>query len=177
MAKDPSISETGNWNVASRYSDEKIMDILIKLDMYETASEFGVLGLEAELTTFPKERIKIRLRSLTWFHHFLKLIIKNSKFAIKNKDDKEKMEDYLKELKELKPFLDQVKKVSHNQKTKTKEYNINEKPFNIILDKLSEIKSELNEQLNRADLIFVSPETFDPKKLKEQIEEEVTFSG
>jgi len=171
------ISESGNWNVAGRYTDLKIMKWLYLIDVYEEMAKFGTSSMLDELIVAEDMKNKSKVIALSRLFHTTLKLIKNTKFAIRLHDDKERLENFLKDLLELKKLLPLISYDTFNQKTKKKITQIETKNFNFVLDKLIDINSEILEPLNRANLIFTSVDEFDPDKIKKQMEEDITFAG
>ena len=168
-------SETGNWNAAKEYSETKIMKWLLLADRYEWISEFGAEDLFDELTANPQDIILMRLKAIQRLAKALELICDNSTFAIKNPADKKLMKDYGKEIKKIRGILKNVHKVERDRDRK--KIVLDEKLFNDCLSYLMGIKKDVLDPMNRADLIFVYKETFDPKKFKENLKEDLSELG
>lgn len=171
-----SVSETGNWNVASDYSQLKIMKPLLLCDEYEIIATFGAGTLIEDLQqNFNTDLIKIKA-----FKRLIKqllLLIDNSIFAVKNqglKEDLQKLKDELKKINKIVPALSKIRK---NQKTKVKELIIYEEKYDKVLERVVEIKAEINEPLNKSHLIFTDKEEFDPKEQKKKIFDDITNRG
>ncbi len=169
------LSEHGNWNVAADYSRLKIMKPLYLCDEYETIATFGHLDFYDEVTQdINVDSIKIR-----GFKRLVKtliLVISNSKFAIQSKE-KEKLLKYDKELKRYYKIVQALYTYKKNDLKKTKELIIHVEKYDKALDRILEIKSLINEPLNKYDLIFTHKEDFDVKKYKKQIIEDAIQRG
>ena len=169
------VSELGNWNVAADYSKLKIMKPLDFADHYENIARFGYDTLMEQL-----ENINIPLDTLKLigFERLVNELIKlcgNSKFAMKVGDTKEQLEDYednLKKMRRLIPLLYRV--ITKNKK---KVVVIHEQIYYKSLDYVIEIKSKLNEPLNKNHLIFTDKQEFSPKAYKKQIMEDAQSRG
>lgn len=170
------ISETGNWNVAADFSKLKIMKQLYLADEYETIATFGAEDLFEELTADDNLKTISRLRALKRLLKTLQMIINNTKFAVK-KQDKEPMKKFLEQLNKINEAMPLIESESYNQKTGRYKTEIIETHFSKVLNSLIQIKSEINEPLNRADLIFTHTEEFDPKAAKEAIKKLLTETG
>lgn len=179
MGKDEgyNISETGNWNVASDYSRLKIMKPLYNCDIYENIAKFGYDSLNEQLEQYGIPEESLRLMGLDRLIHELLKLIQNSKFAMKASGTKETLEGFEEILKAILEHTPNISSIKVNQIRKTKETKINEKVFNLILNKVLEIKSEINEPLNKNDLIFTSQEDFDPVAYKKEVFEQATTRG
>ena len=171
------ISETGNWNVASDYSRLKIMKPLYNCDIYENIAKFGYDSLMEELDNYAIPVESLRLMGLDRLIHELLKLIQNSKFAMKIKGTKETILKYEETLLNLLKFTPFISTVKVNQVKRTRTVRINEKLFNKILKKALEVKSNINEPLNKNDLIFTSKEEFDPIAYKQQIFKDATTRG
>ena len=170
-------SESGNWNVAADYSKFKIMRPLYNCDIYENIAKFGYDSLGEQLDNYGMPEETLRLMGLDRLIHELLKLIQNARFAMKKKGSQEQVEEYEKTLTKLLQFTPKISKVRVNQIKKVKETKIDEKLFNLILNKVLEIKSSLNEPLNKNDLIFTSKEEFDPIEYKKQIFDRATTQG
>lgn len=165
------ISELGNWNVASDFVREKIMKPLIKIDMFEDLAEKGYESIAEELYFWyapPNDVVKIK--GFRWMIDEMIKLILNAKFALKKSGTKATILKYKKQLEEIKGVLPHLIKITHNSITKTQNVSItNQTIYYELLDKVKEIKSKINEPLNKNNLIFVDSEEFDPQAYKEQI--------
>ena len=163
------VSDYGNWNVAADYSRLKIMKHLYYADEYETIATFGFADFEEELS-YKGSTDFLKLKGFKRLIKSLLMIISNSKFAIKGQEKKD-LEEYTKELRRYLDVIDSLYKYTHNQQKKTKELIIIPEKYDKALDRIVEIKSLINEPLNRYDLIFTHKDEFDPKKFKEAIKQ------
>lgn len=169
------LSETGNWNVASDYSRLKIMKPLYLCDEYETIATFGHLDFYDEIT----QNIEVDLIKIRGFKRLIKaliLVINNSKFAIQSKA-KEDLLDYLKELKRYYKIMPTLYSYKVNQLQKTKNLKIIPEKYDPALERVLDIKSLINEPLNKADLIFTHREEFNPQAYKKQIIKDASERG
>ena len=171
------ISETGNWNVAADYSRLKIMKPLYNCDIYENIAKFGYNSLQEQLENYGIPEESLRLMGLDRLIHELLKLIKNAKLAMKKPKTKDTLIGYEEILKSLLIYTPQVSSVKVNQVRKTKETKIDEKLFNMILNKVLDIKEKINEPLNKNDLIFTSKEEFDPAAYKKMIFDQATTKG
>lgn len=161
------ISETGNWNVASDFSRIKVMKPLDYIDHYENIAKFGYDTMLEEIQNYgvPLDELK-----LMGFNRLLSEMLKlcsNVRFAMKRGKTREELEKIEKRLKGIKALIPQLYKTISK---KNRRYLVlKEKEYFIVLDKVLELKSELNEPLNKNHLIFTDREEFDPKAYKKQI--------
>lgn len=161
------LSEYGNWNVASDYSRLKIMKPLYLSDEYETISTFGYLEFFDEVDS-DKNLDVLKIRGFRRLIKVLILVINNSKFAIKGQHKKD-LEEYRKELERFYKVISKLHKYTRDDRTKTRELIIIPDKYDPALERVIEIKSLINEPLNRFDLIFTHTEEFDPKAYKEKV--------
>jgi len=176
--EDATISETGNWNVADRFTKVKIMEPMVKCEFYEDLAQFGYESFIDELVDYyniPMDVMKVK--GLTHLIKELLKICKNVKFAMKVGKSKEELQKLEEELNILKKVLPDLYKISVDQVRKTKKIVIFPAKFELILNKVIEIKSKMNEPLNKNDLIFVSKEEFDPAVYKAKMIERMTKKG
>jgi len=169
------ISETGNWNVASDYSRIKIMKPLDFVDHYENIARFGYDTLIEQLENFgiPLDTLK-----LIGFERLINELIKlcgNAKFAMKSKGTKTTLENIEEKLKNIRQYMPLLSKTITKQGKK--EVKLENEKYYKLLDVVSQIKSQLNEPLNKNHLIFTDKEEFDPKAYKKQIMEDSRTRG
>lgn len=175
MGKDFETSETGNWNVADKWSE-----IMIFKSLYETSENlkiamFGCSDLMEDFTFDENTKTTARIKALKWAKYSLEQSIKNSLFAIKNEPDKKKLREYLKDLVELNLFMDKIEdKKRMGDKIKIE---INTDIFNFVFDMLSKVFMEITEPMNKSDLIFTHKETFNAKDFKKKIIDDFVEEG
>lgn len=169
------MSEYGNWNVASDYSRLKIMKQLYLADEYEVIATFGFSDLIDELNVETSIDV-LKIRGFKRLIKCLIMLINNSKFAITG-NFKKTLLDFKKELDRYWSITPTLYKYKRDEKNKTQELKLNQEDYNKALERISDIKSEINEPLNRFDLIFTHKEDFDPKKAKEMIKAALTSTG
>lgn len=176
---DSSVSETGNWNVADKYTKNKIMRPLNLCDYYEDVACFGYDSLIEELINFnsPPNDV-IRYKAIVRLVRELIRLIDNAKFALKVANTKKDALKYKSMLIKIKKSLPNLVKTSHNHLEhssvmKIKNYDL----FDKYLDNLSMIKSKLNEPLNKNHLIFTDKEEFDPRKFKQTKKDRMINQG
>ncbi len=168
------VSDYGNWNVASDYSRLKIMKQLYLADEYETIATFGFSDFFDELSIAVDTDI-LKIRGFKRLIKSLMMVIDNSIFAIK-KNEKETLKKLRAELTRYWNILPTLFKYKVNQKSRSRKLELNEE-YQKALERVIEIKAEINEPLNRYDLIFTHKEDFDPQKAKELIKKRLTEIG
>lgn len=178
MARDnwAEMSDTGNWNVAGDYTRLKIMKLLYYLDEYETIAKFGTSEMVEEFVIDDATKNQARMKAIKRFVRTLLLLIGNTKFALK-KEDKPIFDEWKETLKRLEKVLPMLETRITNQVRKTTEIKINEEKFNCVLDILIEIKENINEPLNKADLIFTYRDEFDPDEYKAAVKRKLITTG
>lgn len=173
------ISETGNWNVADQYSKSKIMRPLNLCDYYEDIASFGYESIIDELINFktpPNDLIKIK--AMKRLIRELIRLIDNAKFALKIGNSKKLVLGYKENLKKIEIVVPKLIRVKKNNIEKTSTVTIKDSIlFQDILNQISEIKSKINEPLNRNHLIFTDKEEFDPVAFKESRKERMINKG
>lgn len=177
MAKDyDSISETGNWNVASEYARLKIMKPLYLADEYETIATFGTSDFFEEIQiNYDTDFLKIK--AFKRLVNILVMLIDNTKFAIKTPGDQTTLENLRKNLKRIEKLSPILYKVNKNNIKKIKTIKIEEEIFSSLLEEVLSMKSQINECLNKSDLLFTNKTEFDPKEHKDALFKSVTQEG
>ncbi len=170
------ISETGNWNVADGFSKSKIMEVLVKADLFQEKATFGFsYFLEDKSQIHPDNINDLRIEGMIHLLDELTNLIYNTRFAVKK--EREVLEKLLKELKAAKKIIPQIYKTVNNEVQNTSKTIIDEKNYQKILDRVIEIKSEINEPLNKNHLIFTDKEEFDPQAYKQGIKDRMINHG
>ncbi len=170
------ISDTGNWNVAADYSKLKIMKQLYLADEYETIATFGFVDFIDELN-FNVNTDVLKIRGFKRLIKTLLLIINNTSFAIRKTTDKDKMKKLKEELERFWKVVPVLFEYKQNQRNKTKELKVVEEDYDKAMERVIEIKAEINEPLNKYDLIFTHKEEFDPAAAKRMIKDELINTG
>lgn len=171
------ISETGNWNVAADFSREKIMKPMIKCDFYEDIAKFGEENIIEELMGYGLPHDMIRFSGFRRLVEELIKLCNNAKFAMKKpgtKDELHGYKDILEKIRKSFPLLYETKKDNYK---KTQQIKLIEDKFEKALLLTIEIKSDLNEPLNKNHLIFTDKEEFDPQAFKEKLKNRITDKG
>lgn len=168
--------QSGNWNVAKPYTSEKILKWLVNIDIYQTIAEFGTHELINDIT-MENDNLRnfARTKALRRWIHAMTTLLNNTKFAIKSKDQSS-FEEHLKKLKIIKNSLPKIESII-KKGSRVDTFKIKEKLFNKVADDLNKIMDEINDKLNRANLIFTYTEEFDYKKVKDNYKEEFSTSG
>jgi hypothetical protein len=172
-------SETGNWNIAENWSNEMIFKPFYECSQYLTIAKRGTSSIEEDFIFDEQTKVRSRINSLEWARDKLEQGIRQSLFAIRNSNDRKKVQDFLKEIVDLDngsncPMSLVFNKVTDRDKTKIE---INEEMFKIVFNCLKRIFTEVTEPMNRSDLIFNFKEQFDPKKAKKRIKEDFINTG
>lgn len=168
------ISDTGNWNVASDFSRLKIMKHLHLADIYSNIATFGYDDFYGEL---PND-FSIDYNKIIGFERLLECLITlidNSHFAVRI--DRDTLDKSKKELLRIKNIIPVLYRIQKNQIKKTQQLIIDSKNYEKVLEKVKEIKSEINEPLNKNHLIYTDKEVFDPQKYKKEIFDSATKKG
>lgn len=171
------VSETGNWNVASDYARSMIMEEIYLAKEYSRIARFGTTTLQEELEGIYGNKQEMQLKGFERLLDCLITLIDNSLFAIKNKNDKKKLNGYRITLKKIEKIIPKLYAQIINNIKKTRELNINYKVYHPVLETVLKIKSRINEPLNKAHLIFTDKEEFDPKEFKKRMKERMVNKG
>lgn len=176
MGYDREPSETGNWNVAEKYSDSKIMRLLNLIDSYELIATFGTSNMIDQYVMNQRDQDFAKVMAIKWYHKTLGMLIDNTIFAVKPKDG-DKLSEFRKDLKKIKPTLSKLYDSGVDVRSKRPTIKIAEDKFDQILEMLIKIKTEMNTPLNQADLIFTHKEIIDPVKMKEMAKQKFINEG
>ena len=142
------VSESGNWNVADKFSKVKIMLPLAKCEFYEDLAQFGYESFIDELVNWYSIPMDVvRLKGLTRLIKELLRLCKNTMFAMKKAGSKKQLEDIEKELKDIQKILPVLYKINYSNVKKTKEVRIIPDKFDRVLEKVIDIKSRCEELL------------------------------
>lgn len=172
------ISETGNWNVADSFSKIKVMVPLATCDIYEDIARYGYDSFFEELDNVSIDKDELKIRGLDRLINELIKLAKNTRFAMKKEKTQEEMKTLEKHLYKIRDkILPFATKTSVNHRDNTKSVKIDKKIFNRILEAVSEIKSDMNNPLNRNHLIFTDKEEFDPIAFKNRIKDRIINRG
>ena len=176
--KEAMISESGNWNVADQYTKSKIMRPLNLCDFYEDIAMFGYESIADELINYsspPNDVIKYK--ALLRLLHELIRLIDNCKFALRKGKTKQEVLGYKKQLIDLQKMCPKLIKTRINQSGSRVFEIINLSQFEKLLYIVCQIKSKINEPLNKNHLIFTDREEFDPKGFKKDLKERMITQG
>lgn len=168
-------SETGNWNIANNWANEMIFKPFYEASQYKTIAKFGCSDIEEDFTFDDQTKVMSRIKALNWYKDKMEQGIRQCLFAIRNSNDKKRVQDFLAEIIDLNKVLEMVsEKIVDRDKYKI---NINEDAFNLVYNCLNRIFTEVTEPMNKSDLIFNYREQFDPKKAKKRIKDDFITTG
>jgi len=163
--------QSGNWNVAKPFTNEKILKWLVFIDEYQTIATFGYSELEHDIYN---NNINLqntaRIGALKRLIHAISTLARNTKFALKTKEDKKEFDGHISRLKKINKIINKLV-TTIKRGNKIIEIKINENLFGLIMDDIEDIMDDMNNRMNNADLIFTHTEEFDPKKAKEKLRE------
>jgi hypothetical protein len=165
------ISESGNWNVAIDYTKLKIMKWLYMADDYEVMAIFGTSEVVEEFLPNWNDKLKneLRIKGMYRYIDALMRVITNSKFAIRKKEDQQLLIGYYNDLEKYRDIVKYTFRKTTNQSTKKANIEIFEDRFENVINKIIQIKMDLNEPLNRSDLIFSFQDILDPSEMKKKL--------
>ena len=172
------ISESGNWNMASDFVKINIVQVMIKCNSYEELALFGYDSILDELINYdqiPNDYIKlVGLKRL--IRELIKLI-KNTNFSMKASGTKERVKEIESKLYRIEKVIPALYTETFNQINKTKKIMIDYENFNKVLENVLNLKSEINDPLNKNHLIFTDKEEFDPSTFKNRIKDRIINKG
>ena len=162
--------QSGNWNVAKPYTQDKILKWLVLIDEYQTIATFGYSKIESDVFIRDSNlKNTARLQAFKRLIHAMLSLIRNTKFAIK-KDSKLKFDTHSTRLLLIEKSMWKLR-IEKKRGTRIVELNINEELFDKMMSEIITIIDDINTRLNEADLIFAHTEEYDPKKIKEGYKE------
>lgn len=162
------LGDTEAWNVAKLYAHLKIMKHLAMLDTYETIAEYGTESLEDTTGMNDDDLTLKRIDALRRFQTTLRMLIGNTRFAVR-KGDRRKVDKFYKKVVGLKKYIDKIHSVITDDVSHHNEIEIDEELFDAILEILIEIKDDINTPLNNANLIFRPSDEVDLDKIIDEI--------
>ncbi len=171
-------SETGNWNVADSFVKLKIMMPMIKCEAYEDIALNGYEDFVDELGNLGVSTDELRIRGLRRLINELIKLAKNTLFAMKKVSTEKNMigfKDNLEAIRDI--FLPRSFRQQKDEGTGITSLKINKEIFDLLLEKVSMLKSDMNLPLNQNHLIFWDKEEFDPKAFKERIKQRIITQG
>jgi len=169
--------ETGIWNVATGYSFDILMYHIYWIDRYEILAKHGAIDVNQELGLSEYEKKEGKIIGINWFYTHLYSLVSNSKFAVKKKEEREKLDKIQKNLKKFEKYLKEVKKEKINQQTNSVRIEINEKLFELCLENLIKLKEEIFPILYRANIVFQYKENYSPEDIKKMHMKRLTEVG
>lgn len=171
-------SESGNWNVAARFSEKKIMEAMTKCEYFKDVAEFGFQSLTEQLMNYNVSSDLIKKVAMErWIAELIK-ITKNAKFAMKQKTSDKDLEDCNKKLKIVRDeILPKLYKVNRSDVSKTKQIVLNGPQYKIVFESILDIEADINIPLNKNDLIFTHKDEFDPAAFKARIKDRIVNRG
>jgi hypothetical protein len=168
-------SETGNWNVAQNWTNEMIFRPFLESIEYLQLAKFGYSDIEEYFTLSPEIKIQTRIQSIDLARNKIEMGIRLCLFAIRSKQDKDKVKELLDDAVKLQEYIPMIKKnVTDRDKIKL---DIDEENFNHVYKVLLRIITEVTEPMNRNDLIFNFREQFDPAEFKRGMKERYVQGG
>lgn len=169
-------AESGNWNTAEDYSKIKIMNLLGIADDYEELAEFGSLNILDEIVNQAQTE-ELKLRGFRRLINHLIRVCNNSWFALdKHATAQKNIEAFKTELKAIRDNIGGLFIITHNEVTRTRQLSLLPLYYEK-LDRVSEIKKEINKELNEGDLIFIHKDNFNPQDYKKKIFDDATSRG
>ena len=168
-AKDEGVthSDTDTWSSAKGFAFFKILEILRRLDYYETMAQFGSVELDS-ISMSQTELSKSRKEGLYRLSASLRQLINNTRFAYK-KEDHALANSLLERLDVVDGVMDGITTVSENLLTHEFTILINEAHFTLCFKVLVDVKTQVNYPLNKAGLIFRESEDIDLDKIQREI--------
>ncbi len=156
------------WNVADGYTKIKVLDPLIKLDIWDTMSQFGTLGIDEDIGMDNNQIKKRRVEALQRFHSTIKQLLGNVIFALR-KEDQDPIKALVKRVDTAGDYIPKAFSTKEDMIHHEEEFEIEEPLFKLILGILQEVKDKLNTPLNNAGLIFRPTEEVDLDKIMRDI--------
>ena len=172
------ISESGNWNVAAKFSEKKIMEAMNKCEYFKDVAEFGFQSLTEQLINYNISSDLIKKVAMErWISELIK-ITKNAEFAMKQQTSKKDLGRCNKKLKIVRDsILPTLYKLNRSDVNKTKQILLDGPRYKIVFESILDIEAEINVPLNKNDLIFTHKDDFDPAAFKARIKDRIVNRG
>lgn len=160
--------QSGNWNVAQKFVNDKVHKYLVLIDNYKDLAVFGFSHIESDITISNNSNLKntARLYALKRLINAILSLISNTKFAIK-KESKTVFTTYSARLLKIEKYIPKLRIVKKRGQ-KIVELNLNENIFEKIMFEINDMVDDIYKKLNEADLIFAHTEEFDVEKAKQR---------
>lgn len=173
MVKGEQQDVTGNenWNVAEKYVSLKIMKPLYECDIFFELALYGAETVQEALSMPEGYKILVRKQAFDRLIKKLQMVIDNTFFALKDKDQI-LLKTLEADLKEVEKYQKAITIQNFDQVAKMMSEVINEEHFATSLETLRDIKRKINTPLNNGDLIFKKGLEFDLDKIKKALVEE-----
>lgn len=163
-------SESENWNTAQGYANLKILRHLVQLDRYDVIAQFGTEEMGDDMLLSDNMINRRRCEGIERLYSSLRILIENTKFAIRSKD-KPIADDIYDRLRNVEDIVNKTYKNETDPVTHEENFEINEDTFRKLLELIRELKMNYNNLLNNAHLIFRSNDELDLDKIMSDIVE------
>lgn len=159
--------QSGNWNVAQKFVNDKVHKWLVAIDDYTTLAVFGYSNIESDVFMV-NENLKntARIHALKRLVNAILNLVRNTKFAVKG-DAKDKFTKYSERLLKIEKYIPKLK-IEKKRGAKVVELFIDEGIFEKIMFEINNMVDDIYKKLNDADLIFAHTEEFDIEKAKQR---------
>ncbi len=172
------ISESGNWNVAEKFSHLMIMGPIANCKVYHNIALYGYDSFFEELSYISIPVDELRLKGLIRLINELIDLCETTFFAMKKKGTKEILEKHWEMLIKIRnEMVPNLFKYVKNEAEKTREIKFDHRIFDAILAATAKIRSKIYDPLNQNHLIFVDKDEFDPVAFKNKKRERMINQG
>lgn len=154
------------WNIAKSYSGGFVLMPLLECKRMINVSLFGVEDISLQIETPEQIKSINRINAINRLLQELKQMCDNTYHFVKktNKESLRKLKDELMEVEEV---IDGISYNTSDERNNTQETRINEKHFNLCLNKLQKVYMDIRLPLNK--LIYPLSDELDLEKFKEEM--------
>lgn len=160
--------DTDTWNIAKGFSFFHVLVPLVETRRLVNISLYGVEKIEDQLLIPPNQIILSRINGLNRLLTELQQIVDDCSFVM-DKTSKKHMDKIATRLKEVAKVISAVSKKTTDVRTKAITIKLNEFHFDICLDELRSILSDIKKPLNMKNLIFPASDELDIEAIKREI--------
>lgn len=165
--------ESEIWNLSKHYVYEMIMKPLIEIDYLDKIAVFGYSDIYSDVFVQNENlRTTARLKALPRELYMIRVLIVNSKFILKNKEQKI-FDTYYQRLLLISKNLWKLRQ-EQKRGNKVVQISILEPLFDKIHNEITELRINIMNSLNNVGIIFKLIEELNPEEFKKRFKDKFT---